>query len=233
MASALFREIQSKKQKIEPDVKSQKRYLLRDYRELVIQEDSAGGVGGSVWDAALSLFEEIQDRGAAGELQGRRLVDLGAGTGVLGLCAAAHGAAEVLLTDRFDTVALLRFNSALNAEAAGGRVECRELEWGSGQEAGLRPPFDLVVASECIYNMRYAPALLETINALSGAATTVLFAYASRNQPEEERWFAEDVAKDWAVKSVQIPHSAPRGDEAGEKKTPPKVFLQEWKRKSI
>ena len=143
----------------------------------------------------------------------------------MGLVTAAYGAGQVHLTDRFDVVRLLEHNVKLNPDIS-ALIRCSELEWNGGKEGALEPPFDYIVASECIYNMRYAPALLTTVNKLAGPGTVVLFAYASRNPDEERRWFAEDVSLDWEVHSREVPPSSLPVD-----KPPAQVFLQQWVRK--
>lgn len=232
MAAALFREIKALRQAA-ADAEHQKRYELSLCSELgedatlVIQEDPAGGVGGSIWDAALQLYRSVEATGKRGHLRGKRVVDLGSGTGILGLLAACYGAAEVQLTDRQEVLELLRLNVKLNSELlerTGSVVLCTELEWNSGQEAALNPPFDIILASECIYNMRYAPALLSTINALQGPKTTVLFTFASRNPDEEHRWFEEEVKKTWTITELAVPQPPQKpGDQV-----PPSVHLQIW-----
>jgi predicted nicotinamide N-methyase len=50
---------------------------------------------------------------------------------------------------------------------------------------------DLVLASDCIYNLTYSPALLDTLVALTCTSplSCVVFAYSVRNVEGEERFF--------------------------------------------
>lgn len=60
--------------------------------ELVVSQDSEGSEAVVVWDAALVLgyFLQRQQGGPLG-LRGRRVLELGAGTGAVGIIAAALG----------------------------------------------------------------------------------------------------------------------------------------------
>jgi hypothetical protein len=89
-------------------------------------------------------------------------VQLGSGTGALGISLAMHGA-DVTVTDAgFVCSHLIRRNLDLPAnrravEAAGGCVQAQVLEWGgvdSAESAALLGAgFDLVVAVECCYEL--------------------------------------------------------------------------------
>ena len=72
--------------------------------------------GVALWPAAIALAHEIAAR--AGELRGRRVLELGAGTGLPGIVAASLGA-QVTQTDRQQVaLAVCRRNAALNGVSA-------------------------------------------------------------------------------------------------------------------
>lgn len=54
------------------------------------------GVGGQVWEAAAALVASLEQRGTAKDMQGSMVLELGAGTGALGLCIASLGAKHVV-----------------------------------------------------------------------------------------------------------------------------------------
>jgi len=78
---------------------------------------SSEGLHTTVWEAAVALYlfvlrEEQSDRGC---WRGKRVLELGAGTGLVGLTLAALGA-EVVLTELSAALPLLRANVEANKE---------------------------------------------------------------------------------------------------------------------
>lgn len=82
--------------------------------------------GWRVWDAAKLLARELEGR----DLQGKSVLELGAGSGLVSLVAARLGAVAVICSDLRRALPLLRHNARLNggqptdAAAAGGGGGC-------------------------------------------------------------------------------------------------------------
>ena len=111
----------------------------------------------------------------------KRVLELGAGTGVVGLMALALGAASVTMTDRVLGVA--ESNLRLNFPSASDRERCRvrRLKWGDDQaisalKAEAGGAFDLIVTADTLYESTPGELLASTISSLAGPATTVLIA---------------------------------------------------------
>ena len=115
-------------------------------------EDQTGGV---VWPVNYIMARFIKDIPIL--LHGKRVIELGAGTGVLAIAAAASGA-EVTATDLPDFTSTLQANVERNAPllasaaAANGFGSVRVLghRWGEGI-AELGGPFDVVLCCELLY----------------------------------------------------------------------------------
>lgn len=98
-------------------------------------------------------------------MRGKRVVELGAGTGLVGLVCAALGA-SVLLTDLAQGLPLLQRNLRRN----GGDVKAKELRWGLEAAAAAMPQgCDVVIGCEVIYQHddETAAALVDTMQYLA------------------------------------------------------------------
>ena len=83
------------------------------------------------------------------------MCDMGSGTGCTGLIAAALGAQEATLTDQTTVQALLEENILLSASQLGAAAATfAEFDW-DASPAHLRPPFDLVLVSDCVLPKLY------------------------------------------------------------------------------
>ena len=125
---------------------------------------------------------ELADTACRGGGGGLRLLELGAGVGLVGLWAAARGAqdgaqliAQVVLTDRgFASLELMRRNAAFFAVCAtttaptttAPTVQVRALDWAEAHPAWLDGSFDLVAASDALY----VPAVVPLFFATAAAA---------------------------------------------------------------
>ena len=115
-----------------------------------------------LWPSALRLATAASQR----DLHGARIVELGCGLAVPSL-AAALGGAEVLATDwSEDALAFAARNARLN----GAAVETLLCSWTTPQPLVERGPFDLVLASDVLYERRNVAPLLELLPRLAGEA---------------------------------------------------------------
>lgn len=91
-------------------------------KQLQCGEITGLGTGATVWPAAHVLAKYIERRCGEGGLRGSRVVDLGSGTGVGGIVAAALGAEETFLTDQQQLLFLMRENAerCCGTSAVGG-----------------------------------------------------------------------------------------------------------------
>ncbi|KAJ7554984.1 hypothetical protein O6H91_05G018200 [Diphasiastrum complanatum] len=134
--------------------------------------------GSWVWDCALVLSHWL-DKVAAlnpGMFEGKRVVELGAGTGLPGLVASVHGA-EVVLTDKLELLPGLRRN--IEENDLQGRVRAQVYEWGKDCK-DLAPPVDYILMSDVLYDIDSTPSLCKSLLDLSDERTQILLAYELR-----------------------------------------------------
>ncbi|KAF4728892.1 hypothetical protein FOZ62_010399 [Perkinsus olseni] len=121
------------------------------------QDQQDADTADSVWDSSVvlaKLFENNPDL-----VRGKRVLELGSGTGLGGISAALCGAQEVVLTDLPYATPLLRKSIELNGVA--GRVKAEVLDWANPPVGHLG--FDLVIASDIIWLESLVPPLAKLI----------------------------------------------------------------------
>lgn len=107
-----------------------------------------------LWPSAQILANEV----ALMRLGGQRVLELGCGLGVVALGAAMAGA-EVTATDYYDDALLF---AALNVHAATGKsIATRMVNWVAMPEDLGK--FDVVLASDVLYEHRYAAMVADAI----------------------------------------------------------------------
>ncbi|XP_017282359.1 protein N-lysine methyltransferase METTL21A [Kryptolebias marmoratus] len=140
--------------------------LAQDWKKL--------GVAAVVWDAAvvMCLYLEL----GKVELKGKRVIELGAGTGLVGIVAAVLGA-HVTITDRQAALDFLSANVEANLSPELRQpVVISELTWGEGLERYPAGGFDLVLGADIVYLEDTFQALIRTLEHLCSDATVVLLA---------------------------------------------------------
>ncbi|CAJ1340871.1 unnamed protein product [Effrenium voratum] len=147
--------------------------------------------GVCVWDSALCLGEMLIKR----QLEfGPTVLELGAGTGYVGLVAAALGG-RVLLTDRAVLVPLLKAN--IESNHLQDCANALELEWGTPSSLKV----DTVLMSDCVYLPAAFRDLSRTLNGLE--ARQVLWAQEMRGVEEEFHELMR--SSGWLIEEVRPP----------------------------
>ncbi|MEA2280080.1 MAG: hypothetical protein QOK21_687 [Solirubrobacteraceae bacterium] len=152
-----------------------------------------------LWPSSLALARAIGDR----TLGGRRVAELGCGLGLPSIAAALQGA-RVLATDWSpDAVAL----TAENAERNGARLETLVCSWARPGPIVERGPWDLVLASDVLYEARDVAPLLDALGPLLGERGVAWIADPGRAPAER---FLEHARERFDVSTTASP-DLPRG----------------------
>ncbi|OQR96585.1 hypothetical protein ACHHYP_15123 [Achlya hypogyna] len=143
---------------------------------------------GIVWPSALALTQYLLH--SPSPLTGRRILEIGAGTGITSLVCGALGA-HTVATDMNAGLSLLQGNIQRNSHQAGGQVHGQVLEWRDIQAihaiAAAHGPFDYVVGSDILYNDASHGAILDLLLQLTDPAqqTEVILSYPRRSGSED------------------------------------------------
>ncbi|KAA3461813.1 protein N-lysine methyltransferase METTL21A-like isoform X2 [Gossypium australe] len=158
-----------------------------------------GVTGAVMWDSGVVLgkfLEHAVDLGIL-VLQGKKVVELGSGCGLVGCIAALLGA-QVILTDLPDRLRLLKKNVESNLRhGVRGSAAVKELTWGDDPDNDLiEPPPDY--GSDVIYSEGAVVDLLDSLTQLCRPQTTVFLSGELRNDTVLE-CFLEAAVKDFVV----------------------------------
>lgn len=118
----------------------------------MVEEEDIEGTGTLIWSAGVRLSQHIV-KNRTQELKGARVLDLGSGTGIVGISAACLGA-HVMLTDTRDILPQIMENVEQNGElveAAGGSATVQELDWNAPDDEVLDQDYDWVFGSDVTY----------------------------------------------------------------------------------
>ncbi len=119
-----------------------------------------------LWPAAIALAHEISSRAVAG----RRVLELGAGTGLPGIVAASLGA-RVVQTDRQEVALFVcKQNAARNGITT---IEHRMADWTAWDD---RDRYDMIFGSDILYAESIHPHLRRIFEANLAPGGTVLLA---------------------------------------------------------
>lgn len=147
--------------------------------------DASHGCGGIAWPAGEVLSNYIAFRGI-GYLQGKKIVEVGSGTGLVGLVAGALGG-TVWITDQAPLLGIMQQNVTLNNLQS--CVSVRELNWGETLPSDMPTP-ELILAADCVYFEPAFPLLVQTLSEMAvRGSTEILFCYKKRRKADK-RFFA-------------------------------------------
>ncbi|GAB1606730.1 protein-lysine methyltransferase METTL21D-like [Argonauta hians] len=183
-------------------------FIRNDGLTLIIQQAVVGDVGCVIWDSAIVLakYLESNDFDKGKDLNGKKILELGSGTGCLGIVASTFGA-QVYITDLESYVPLMHVNIEENREHTTGSIEALTLDW---QHSHFTcPNLDYILVSDCIYYSESVKPLVDTITRLCEQKTVVLCSYEERTtgrNPEFQREFFKLMENHFDVREIPRSH---------------------------
>lgn len=210
------------RERVARQTKAVRTHKLDSGASIVIVEQHGSQLGSSIWTSALPFSSHIHRRldlwTSGPNLPGggkrcKRVLELGAGCGTVGIAAALvpadHANRTVVLTDKPEVCWHLHDNLAANAAAIKaqgssrvcvcpltwvGRADEGQEEWTAVLEAAATDAetagvaaadghallFDVVLASECVYELKLLALLLVTAERAMGPAALLLLGFCRR-----------------------------------------------------
>ncbi|KAI1825258.1 putative methyltransferase-domain-containing protein [Xylaria intraflava] len=180
--------------------------LLPATRPLRLHEDLTNGCGGQLWPAGMTLARYMLRYHAAG-LAGKRILELGAGGGLVGLavargCDLGGDGAPLYITDQMEMYSLMRHNIALNGLE--GKVEALLLNWGEPLPAYVvaNPP-DVVLAADCVYFEPAFPLLQTTLADLLALRPGAVVYFCFKKRRRADMQFLKQARRRFCVVEVE------------------------------
>eukprot|EP00743_Colponemidia_sp_Colp-15_P005983 GILK01006430.1.p1 GENE.GILK01006430.1~~GILK01006430.1.p1 ORF type:complete len:280 (-),score=52.49 GILK01006430.1:25-825(-) len=176
---------------------------ISDSLSIYILENKQKGIGFQLWPAAIAMctfFDKLIAESSRELFVGKNMIELGAGTGLVGMYGAALGA-QVTLTDLEAVLGNLEANVELNPVVkANGSIDVKALCWGEDQLKYTKGAYDYVLVADGIYWEFLFEPLLQTLIALASTDTVVYVAQLRRRKLENR--FFRRAAKYFEVNSV-------------------------------
>lgn len=180
---------------------------------------AAGTTGRRTWEAALHLGQYLCAKPSL--IQGKRVLELGTGTGYLAiLCAKFLGATHVIASDGSDdVVANLPDNLFISGLQGSDCISVMDLKWGHGlvgtEEAEWNggKPVDVIIGADVTYDKSIIPPLAGTLDELfvMFPLVTVVICAADRNRETFEAFLEVCCKRSFSVEEVDFP--VPRKEE--------------------
>lgn len=143
-------------------------------------------------DGSLPLLCKLLTNDKAKRL---RVLEVGAGCGIVGIALSQLRKSEVVLTDLQDAQDIMQSNVDCAAPAPGSSLKRQVLEWGAGLGDLENANFDLVLVSDCIYNPDSSVLLVDTLKELSNHNPSLLIFVAFKRRHDADDIFFEHMQK--------------------------------------
>ncbi len=143
-------------------------FSLRGKSFTMQEQPSSHNHGLVVWDSAKAILEYFDfNPRVLSSLHGKRILELGSGTGLVGIALSNIVGAEVTLTDLPSVLSSLKANAASNMPdpSDGGSLRVLSLPWGDAEaEAAVfaeSGPFDFIIGTDVAYSKTLNPSLIK------------------------------------------------------------------------
>jgi predicted nicotinamide N-methyase len=177
---------------VEVDIKGTKLRILQKPGG----EERNEGTGGTVWDCALVMSKYFERLSETQNWSDKNVLEVGSGTGIVGIVAAILMKPKTMvITDIMAQLPLMEqnVNEAIqqlphNEELK--RLRVQEFDWCKDDVTlDPPPPYDIVVASDCIFPKLNNQWLLNALLKVTSSETLVLIGYEYRTASSRQNFF--------------------------------------------
>ena len=154
------------------------------------QKQVDGDTGRTVWDASVVLSKFLEHTSLTSsdfKLTGKRIIELGAGTGLAGLSAAVLGAHVVISDLRYCLADIKRNLEATNVPSPGSAI-VRELDWLKPDaffDNEMNGQFDFVLAADVVWLDHLVTPLVSLLKMLLHRHADLQFVFAHQTRSEQ------------------------------------------------
>ncbi|XP_031565859.1 protein N-lysine methyltransferase METTL21A-like [Actinia tenebrosa] len=176
-------------------------------------EQSYAALGTTVWDGSIALAKMFDNQMIfpQEDFKNYRVLELGAGCGLVGIYLCLLGAKRTVITDQQCCIPTLNKNIELNiAKDMASRIKAEEYSWGNGVDHLTKNGvFDLVVAAEVLYSEEDSIKLAKSIPRLTHQKSLV-FVSMGRNRGGESAFVRTMKNEGFEVQEVAKEHLHPK-----------------------
>lgn len=193
---------------------------------ITLHEDLKTGCGGMIWDAGVVLAKHMV-RYQLDALRDARILELGAGGGLVGLAVAAartQRTQPLYLTDLPEMLQLMQLNVRLNQLEQ--CVKPLVLSWGetlTQEVVDFRP--NVILAADCVYFELAFPLLLQTLQKLFTLCPDAIAFFCFRKRRKADMQFLKKARK---IFQVEEPEDMDRKEYSRSS-----IFLYTFRRKIL
>lgn len=176
---------------------SERNFTFAERTLTIYQDWEEGGVAAVVWDAAVVLSQYLESKG--NWIKDKKVIELGAGTGLVGMVAAVLGG-DVVVTDREVALNYTKTNVENNFNSLSDTsLRVTKLDWGQDTSIFLAP-YDIILGADIVYIEETFHDLLKTLTDLSGNESVILL--SCRIRYERDNNFIQLLKTKFNVKKV-------------------------------
>ncbi|KAI9301585.1 putative methyltransferase-domain-containing protein [Cunninghamella echinulata] len=167
----------------------------KDNINIAIHESWESGIPGKIWDSALVMYKMLKLMVQKNKtiLDGKHIMDLSAGTGLIGLSVVEDAnPSKVTITELDEALNLINDNVNLNKYLTTKcSLNVKALLWGDKQQAQGCGKADIILASDVLYESEFFEDLVKTFVDVCNTNGRIYIGYKRRglDHNEEERFW--------------------------------------------